>query len=77
MGSPALLLMNRRLRTDLPTQHKELLPKLTDLKATRKALEQRKLEQKRYYDRSAKELLFYTRMIQSEYAIKGSGNQRL
>ena len=56
MGSPAQLLMNRRLRTDLPTHPKELLPKLTDLKATKKALEQRKLEQKRYYDRSAKEL---------------------
>ena len=56
MGSPAQLLMNRRLRTDLPTHPKELLPKLTDLKATRKALEQRKSEQKRYYDRSAKEL---------------------
>ena len=55
MGSPAQLLMNRRLRTDLPTHPKELLPKLTHLKATRKALEQRKLEQKRYYDRSAKE----------------------
>ena len=54
MGSPAQLLINRRLRTDLPTHHKELLPKLTDLKATRKALEQRKLEQ--IYDRSAKEL---------------------
>ena len=46
MGSPAQLLMNRRLRTDLPTHHKELLPNLTDPKATRKALEQRKLEQK-------------------------------
>ena len=56
MGSPAQLLMNRRLGTDLPTRHKELLPKLTDLKATRKALEQRKLKQKRYYDHSAKEL---------------------
>ena len=56
MGSPAQLLMNRRLRTDLQTHHKELLPKPSDLKATRKALEQRKLEQKRYYDRSAKEL---------------------
>ena len=56
MGSSAELLMNRRLRTDLPTHHKKLLPKLTDLKATRKALEQRKLEQKRYYDDSTKEL---------------------
>ena len=50
MGSPAQLLMNRRLRTDLPT-HPNVLPKLTDLKATRKALEQRKLEQKRYYEK--------------------------
>ena len=55
MGSPAQLLMNRRLRTDLPTHPIELLSKLTDLK-TRKALEQKKLEQKRYYDRSEKEL---------------------
>ena len=54
MGSPAQLLMNRRLRTDLPTHPNELLPKLTDPKATRKALEQKK--QKRYYDRSEKEL---------------------
>ena len=56
IGSPAQRLMNRRLRTDLPTHHKELFPKLADFKATRKALEERKLEQKRYYDRSAKAL---------------------
>ena len=56
IGSPAQRLMNRRLRTDFPTHHKELFPKLADFKATRKALEQRKLEQKRCYDRSAKAL---------------------
>ena len=55
-GSPAQRLMNQRLRTDLPTHYKELFPKLADFKATRKVLEQRKLEQKRYYDCSAKAL---------------------
>ncbi len=55
-GSPAQLLMNRRLRTDLPTSPKQLLPKLNDRHLTRKMLEQRKLEQKKYYDRTAKSL---------------------
>ena len=30
MGSPSQLFMNRRLRTDLTTTHKELRPQLTD-----------------------------------------------
>jgi hypothetical protein len=34
--SPAQLLMNPRLRTDLPTHLKELLPKLTDIKQQEK-----------------------------------------
>ena len=56
VGSPAQLLMNRRLRTDLPTSQKQLLPKLNDHYSTIKALEKRKLKQKQYYDRTAKTL---------------------
>ena len=58
--------MNRRLRTDLPTHHKKLLPKLTDLKATRKALEQRKLEQNDIMTAQQKNYHLYTRMIECQ-----------
>ena len=40
----------------MPTSSKQLLPKLNDYYSTRKALEQRKLEHKKYYDRTAKSL---------------------
>ena len=76
MGSPAQLLMNRRLRANQPTHHKKLLPKHTDLKATKKALEQRKLEQNDTMTAQQKNYHLYTRMTQSECPMKGSGNQQ-
>ena len=48
--------MNRRLRTDLPTAHNQLWPQLTDHRGAVKVMEERKLKQKQYYDRSRRSL---------------------
>ena len=56
MSSLAQLLMNRRLRTDLPTTHNQLRPQLTDHRHAVKVMEERKLKQKQYYDRSTRSL---------------------
>jgi hypothetical protein len=53
-GSPAQLLMNRRFRTDLPTTSKQLVPKILNRRHVQNCLTKRKIEQKHYYDRSAK-----------------------
>jgi hypothetical protein len=53
-GSPAQLLMNRRLRTDLPTTSKQLVAKILNRRHIQNCLIKRKIEQKHYYDRSAK-----------------------
>ena len=53
-GSPAQLLMNRRLRTDLPVKSEQLVPKVPNLRYVQKCQKKRKAEQKYYYDRSAK-----------------------
>ena len=49
--SPAKLLMNRRLRTDLPTTSKQLVPKILNRRHVQNCLTKRKNEQKHYYDR--------------------------
>ena len=49
--SPAQLLMNRRLRTDLPTTSKQLVPKILNRRHVQNCLTKRKIEQKHlYYD---------------------------
>jgi hypothetical protein len=53
-GSPAVVLMNKRLRTDLPTTSKQLVPKILNRRHVQNCLIKRKIEQKHYYDRSAK-----------------------
>ncbi|CAC5364690.1 unnamed protein product [Mytilus coruscus] len=51
LDSPARLLMNRRLRTTIPTIKNRLKPKCGNLKNTqRQKMKQQKMNQKQYYD---------------------------
>ena len=46
--------MNRRSRTDLSTKRAQLVPKVPNLRHVQNCLKKRKVEQKNYYDRSAR-----------------------
>ncbi|VDI45487.1 Hypothetical predicted protein [Mytilus galloprovincialis] len=56
LDSPAQLLMNRRLRTTIPTIKNRLKPKCGNLKNTQTKMKQQKMNQKQYYDKSSKPL---------------------
>lgn len=56
LDSPAQLLMNRRLRTTIPTIKNRLKPKCGNLKNTQRKMKQQKMNQKQYYDKSSKPL---------------------
>ncbi|CAC5423834.1 unnamed protein product [Mytilus coruscus] len=56
LDSPAQLLMNRRLRTTIPTIKNRLKPKCGNLKNTQRKIKQQKMNQKQYYDKSSKPL---------------------
>jgi len=53
-GSPAQLLMNRRIRTDLPTSEKLMKPKLMVPEKVQKVLRDNRATQERYYNRGAR-----------------------
>jgi hypothetical protein len=55
-GSPAQLLMGRRLKGKLPTTSNLLKPKLVNCNLARNQLQARKSRQKFYYDKNAKPL---------------------
>ncbi len=74
-GSPAQLLMNRRLRTDLPTSPKQLLPKLNDRHLTRKMLEQRNKSKRNTMIVRQSHYLRCIQMTLSECFKEESGNQ--
>ncbi|CAC5400328.1 unnamed protein product [Mytilus coruscus] len=56
LDSPAQLLLNRRLRTTIPTIKNRLTPKCGNLKNTQRKMKQQKMNQKQYYDKSSKPL---------------------
>ncbi|XP_062621197.1 uncharacterized protein K02A2.6-like [Saccostrea cucullata] len=56
VGSPAQLLMNRRLRSTIPATNKILRPRCVNLKTTREKIQNSKQKQKFYYDRNTKPL---------------------
>ncbi|CAC5361494.1 unnamed protein product [Mytilus coruscus] len=56
LDSPAQLLMNRRLRTTIPTIKNRLKPKCSNLKNTQRKMKQQKMNQNQYYDKSSKPL---------------------
>ena len=56
IGSPAQLLMGRRLRTTLPATHAHLQPSIINPKTVQKVLEKKKQQQKFYFDHGSKPL---------------------
>ncbi|CAC5417870.1 unnamed protein product [Mytilus coruscus] len=56
LDSSAQLLMNRRLRTTIPTIKNRLKPKCGNLKNTQRKMKQQKMNQIQYYDKSSKPL---------------------
>ncbi|MCG7876437.1 MAG: RNase H-like domain-containing protein [Candidatus Thiodiazotropha endolucinida] len=56
LGSPAQLLMNRRLRSKLPVTQKLLKPKIINQKTVHEKLTKKQEKQKYFYDKSSKNL---------------------
>ena len=56
LGSPAQLLMNRRLRSKLPVIQKQLKPKVISQKTVHEKLTKKQQKQKFFYDKSSKNL---------------------
>ena len=56
LGSPAQLLMDRRLHSVIPTTTAQLQPRILDPKKIRKKLQLKQEKQKSYYDQHAKHL---------------------
>ena len=56
LGSPAQLLMNRRLRSKLPVTLKHLKPKVISQKIVHEKLTQKQEKQKYFYDKSKRNL---------------------
>lgn len=56
LGSPAQLLMNRRLRSKLPTTQKHLKPNIIRQKKVHEKLSKKQDKQKHFFDRSSKPL---------------------
>ena len=56
VGSPAQLLMSRRLRTCIPTVSNRLKPEVVNFKSAQAQMQQQKMQQKYYHDRGSKEL---------------------
>uniref|UniRef100_A0A803JAA2 Integrase catalytic domain-containing protein n=1 Tax=Xenopus tropicalis TaxID=8364 RepID=A0A803JAA2_XENTR len=56
IGSPAQLLMSRRLRSTLPMTHKQLLPQIIPSALMRTRLQNKQQRQSRYYNRGARPL---------------------
>ncbi|XP_060561973.1 uncharacterized protein K02A2.6-like [Ruditapes philippinarum] len=54
--SPAQLLMGRRLKSILPTTNEQLKPSFINHKSVRKSLQENKVTQKNYYDKSSRSL---------------------
>ncbi|XP_046585212.1 uncharacterized protein K02A2.6-like [Haliotis rubra] len=54
LGSPAQLLMSRRLNTNLPCHNEMLQPKVVNPENVRKAITEARMYQKQYYDRTSK-----------------------
>ncbi|CAC5381738.1 unnamed protein product [Mytilus coruscus] len=79
IDSPAQLLMNRRLRTTIPTIKNRLKPKCGNLKNTQRKMKQQKMNQKQYYDKSSKPLPDYNLMTlyDSSTILKENGTKEL
>ncbi|CAC5421150.1 unnamed protein product [Mytilus coruscus] len=77
LDSPAQLLMNRRLRTTIPTIKNRLKPKCGNLKNTQRKMKQQKMNQKQYYDKSSKPLpeLLPNDTIRFQHNPKGKWDQ--
>ena len=56
LGSPAQRLLSRRTRTTLPTSTKLLKPKAFNTSSIKKSLVKKRMQQKRYHDKTAKPL---------------------
>ena len=56
VGSPARLSMGRRLRSKMPSSTEQLLPQTVNPAMVQMKLEQKQVQQKKYYDRSSKPL---------------------
>ena len=56
VGSPAQLLMSRRLCTCIPTVSNRLKPEVVNFKSAQAQMQQQKMQQKYYHDRGSKEL---------------------
>ena len=56
VGSPAQLLMNRRLRSTVPASPKQLLPEVIPPTVVMDALKEKQRRQKMYYDRGTRPL---------------------
>ncbi|XP_060557421.1 uncharacterized protein K02A2.6-like [Ruditapes philippinarum] len=54
--SPAQLLMGRRLKSILPSTNEQLKPSFINQKSVRKSLQENKVTQKNYYDKSSRSL---------------------
>ena len=56
LGSPAQLLMSRRLQTSLPVKSTQLEPKVINPEHVKSVLEKNSQQQKKYYDKGSKSL---------------------
>ena len=77
VGSLARLSMGRRLRSNIPCSTNQLKPNLVNPEIVQIRFEQKQAQQKRYYDRSARPLKNYPKVMMFSSKERGSGNQLL